>query len=155
MTYLESAVTKLRAMINDLDDSDYTYTDDRLKKLYLISACSVLPNITEDVYEIDLENLTISPEPNQEISNLVLLKSACVLSRSEAKSNAGCNVRVIDGPSTIMMDGIFKATKEMADSFCEEYEKEKAKYLLRNSFGCSSTTPTTSHNNCCGNIFRN
>lgn len=149
MTYLESVVLQIRTIINDLDETDYTYSDERITQLFLIAACQVLPQVSDDTYVIDLENLTIVEEPDKYLTNLINLKSACLLLKGESKSQTHCNVKIVDGPSTIHMGDIYKSTKEMADDFCSQYEKEKAEYLMKNTTGLSLTTPVYTSNKYC------
>lgn len=142
--YTTSTLIKLRVLIDDLDSDAYKYSDNRLSQLLMVSACYVQSDISAE-YAVDIQNATITPEPNDSINNLIVLKAACLLVKSEAKSAAGCSVKIIDGPSTMDLDGIYKNTSLMSKDFCEDYQKSLIQYKLLNSFGCSSITPTTTY----------
>lgn len=135
-----SNIIKLRYIIGDLDDTNYEYSDARLSQLLLVAACYVRCDISED-FEVDLEAGTITPEVSEDINNLFILKAACMLTNSEAKNAANCNVKIVDGPSTIQTTDMFKSLKLMGDSFCSDYKLAVVKYNTSNTGGCSSSTP--------------
>jgi hypothetical protein len=151
MNYLDLLVLQLRTLVGDLDCDDYTYSDGRLKQLVLIAACRTLPQLSSDTYVIDMSAATITPEPSKELINMIALNAACLMTKSESKTAAGCSVKIIDGPSTIDLGAAYNATKEMSKDFCDQYNKEKMEYLLKNSEGYSSITPYGSGNHfrCC------
>ena len=136
------AILKLRYVLNDLDSSNYTYTDARLGQLLLISACYVNDEVGAGLI-IDLAGGTITPVASAELDSLFVLKAACLLAKAEAKDLANCSVKIVDGPSTIDVGGAHKAAVLDASTACEDYQKAKLEYSMRNSNGCSSITPTT------------
>ena len=54
----------VRHLVNDLDSSNYTFTDDRLEESVLVSAQLASLEIDfESTYTIDVDSLTLSPDP--------------------------------------------------------------------------------------------
>ena len=134
------AILKLRYLINDLNSSDYEYSDEMLGQLLLVSSCYVKCDISAD-YEIDFSTGETDPVLTDAQTCLVTLKAACLLTQSEMKSNVNCGVKIVDGPTTIDTSGMPKNLVTIAQTYCEDYELAKVQYLLKNSEGCSSTTP--------------
>ena len=83
----------VRHLVNDLDSSDYTFTDSRLEEAVLVSAQLASLEIDFDnTYAIDVDSVSLSPDPtsgNKDDSfiNLVCLKTAQMLLGSELKTH--------------------------------------------------------------------
>ena len=97
----------LRYMLNDLDSSSYTYSDDRLEETIIVSAQLVLHEIDFDKdYTVDVDALTLTPDhtaatEDNAFINLISLKSACIILSSELSTKSQESVRVSDGSSSI------------------------------------------------------
>ena len=76
----------VRHLVNDLDSSDYTFTDSRLEESILVSAqLSFLEVDFEQTYTIDVDSVTLSPDPttssdkDDSFINIVSLRTARML----------------------------------------------------------------------------
>lgn len=121
---LSDTLVYVRHLIDDTDESNYEYSDNRLSTLIFVSASYVNTDIRAN-YTINLCNQTISPEPSQDFINLVALKAACMLMRSSHTSYSRNDFRVSDGPTTVDLKGAADKIKVAADSLCEQYERAK------------------------------
>lgn len=130
--------TIVRYLVNDLDPSNYSYSDSRIETAILVSAQMVCSEIDfENVYIIDVEKCKLSPDPTDPTSplatankddgfiNLVALKTACIILGSELKTHSLNSVRVTDGPSSIDMTAIAANIKFLYENACKQYEEFK------------------------------
>ena len=95
MSWQNEMALIVRHLVNDLDSSDYTFTNDRLEEAILVSAQLASLEIDfENTYTIEVDGSSLSPDPtsssNKDASfiNIVSLKTACLLLSSEGKTNA-------------------------------------------------------------------
>ena len=140
MSWQNEMVRIVRYIINDLDSTSYTYTDDRLEETLLVSAQLVLKEIDfENTFTVDVDSLVLSPDPttlagkDDAFINLVSLKTACLILSSEVRTHSLNAVRISDGPSSIDMNGIVKGFVEIHKDLCGKYEQAKMDYKLGNS----------------------
>ena len=105
----------VRHLVNDLDSTNYTFTDDRVEEAVLVS--SQLASL-----EIDFENL-------------VCLKTACLLLGSEVKTNALSAMAIKDGPSSIDTRGIVANLHILHQGMCKNYEDATMQYKLNGVVG--------------------
>ena len=64
MAWQSEMVRMLRHVVNDLDSSSYSFTDDRLEESILVSAQLVLTEIDfENTYTVDVDGLVLTPDP--------------------------------------------------------------------------------------------
>lgn len=129
--------TILRYLLNDIDSTNYTYSDDQIETSLLVAAQFVQLDIEfGTTYTVDAEACTLSPDPTNStpkdnaFMNLVCYKAACIILTGEARSQAACAVRVVDGPSSIDMGGAAASIKVMQQEVCETYEKLKLAYKM-------------------------
>jgi len=129
MAWQSEMVRMLRHIVNDLDSSSYSFTDDRLEESILVSAQLVLTEIDfENTYTIDVDGLVLSPDPttlgdkDDAFINLVVLKSSCIILGSEVRSNALNSIALKDGPSSIDLRGITTGLTRLYEHLCEKYE---------------------------------
>jgi len=95
----------LRALINDLDSLNYTYTDSRLEQLISVAAKYVNQDI-ESSYIINVISPDIAPNPvdsNDDIFiNLTVMKSACLVDQGAFRTKAAlAGLSVKCGPASI------------------------------------------------------
>ena len=95
MTWQNEMRIIIRHLINDLDSSSYTFTDDRVEETVLVASQLVLHEIDfEQTYTIDVDGSSLSPDPTTSGSkdnsfiNLVSIKTAGILVGSELKTHA-------------------------------------------------------------------
>lgn len=133
----------VRHLIDDTNEDDYEYSDDRLIVLIFVAAAYVNNDISAG-YTISLCNKTIDSEPSSNFINLVSLKAACMLMRSSQTSWARNDFKVSDGPTTVDLKGAADKTKAAADSLCDQYERAKIDYLMGRSLnGYIISTPNS------------
>lgn len=150
MAWQDIAVPLVRGLINDMDESNYTYSDILIKQQVVYAAhflkCSV--NFTT-TYTIDIPALSITPDPDGSSDgncfiNLSVLKAACQIMQGEVKTAAAEAIKVTDGPSSMDISGIYKAKKDLYDQMCEDYERAKLQAQIGDfSTGEAVLTPYT------------
>lgn len=142
-----------RYLINDT--SATVYSDEKVYEALCVGAQLMFYDVEfPQTYTIDADTLTISPDPttlstkDNFFINLACLKTACILLGAELRTYAVSSVKVTDGPSSIDCKGVYDALKDIYDTRCEEYEREKLKYSVTNSGGNGTAiiTPTTVEN---------
>jgi hypothetical protein len=138
MAWKNDVVKIIRALISDLDET--AYQDSRLEEVAITAAYQVYSNISFDyTYTISLSAETISPDPadNSDDDFIVLtaLKAACVILRSEAKTQAASAISMTDGPSSISLKGVYDALKSEADDLCAKFEEAKRQFIMSGGVG--------------------
>ena len=131
----------VRHLVNDLDSSDYTFTDSRLEEAVLVSAQLASLEIDFDnTYAIDVDSVSLSPDPtsgNKDDSfiNLVCLKTAQMLLGSELKTHSLNAISLKDGPSALDLRGIVSGLKILFDDINKKYEEATTQYKLNGVVG--------------------
>lgn len=147
--------TIVRHLINDVDSSNYTFSDDRIETTVLVAAQLVLTEVDfENTYTVDVEQCYLNPDPTDPTTglttankddgfiSLVSLKAACIILGSEFKTNALTSVRVSDGPSSIDTGGVASNLKFLYENACKKYEEFKLSYAAGNTLsGQAILTP--------------
>jgi len=131
MTWQTDSVQIVRTLIHDVAPSTYAYTDERIEEVFVVSAYSVIVEVTfSNAYLITLSTCTITPDPvlDKYFMNLVSLKAASIILFSEYKTASSSAVKVVDGPSTIDYTAVSKNLKDLYDNAAEQYEQMKFKY---------------------------
>ena len=137
MAWQNEMTVIVRHLVNDLNSSDYTFADDRLEEAILVSAqLSALEIDFENSYTIDVDSLTLTPDPtdssNKDDSfiNLVSLKTSQMLLGSELKTHSLNAISLRDGPSALDLRGIVTGLKILFDDINRRYEEAKTQYKL-------------------------
>lgn len=132
----------VRHLVNDLDSTNYTFTDSRLEEAVLVSAqLAALEIDFENTYTIDVDSVSLSPDPtastNKDDSfiNLVCLKTARMLLGSELKTHSLNAISLRDGPSSIDLRGIVSGLKILFDDINRRYEEAVTQYKLNGVVG--------------------
>ena len=138
----------VRHLVNDLDSSSYTFTNDRIEETILVASQLVLHEIDfEQTYTIDVDSSSLSPDPtssgNKDDSfiNLVSLKSANILIGSELKTHSLNAIALKDGPSSLDLRGIVSGLKILFDDTSAKFEDAKLHYKLNGVVGQASLSP--------------
>jgi hypothetical protein len=109
----------LRVLINDLDDSDYTYTENRLLDVLVVAAKYVQQDIDlVNTYTINVRTHKISPDPtdDDQFTTLVVLKSACILDQGKFRSQALLEgIKASCGPASLSVAGNSAAFKTILE----------------------------------------
>lgn len=148
--WTDVAVPILRVMINDMNETSYTYTDAKLEQVLLASAYMLVMEIDlASTYTVSMVSESISPDPESDIGfiNLLVLKSVVFIKNNEAKAAQSLGVTVTDGPSSISGKGKLEAIIADAKLATAKYDKVKLEYLAGNSkAGEAVMTPFTNEN---------
>ena len=137
MAWQNEMTVIVRHLVNDVDSSSYTYNDDRVEESILVAAqLSSLEIDFESVYTVDVDSLTLSPDPTDSTNkddsfiNLVCLKTAQMLIGSELKTHSLNAISLRDGPSALDLRGIVSGLKILFDDINRRFEEAKTQYKL-------------------------
>ena len=135
-------VVIVRHLVNDLNSSEYTFTDDRLEESILVAAQLASLEIDfENVYLIDVDSIALTPDPtasgNKDDSfiNLVCLKTARLLLGSELKTHSLNAISLRDGPSSLDLRGIVAGLKILFDDLAKRYDEAVLQYKMNGVVG--------------------
>lgn len=135
-------VIMLRSLINDLDSSDYRYTDSRLQQLLVVAAMYVEQEIDFDTdYTIDVSGISISPDPvvagDTVFSNFVVLKAACLADQGLYRTKAlAAGIKARLGPAQLETVEHLSGFKELLTSGpCASYATLKKEYEFGDNLG--------------------
>ena len=153
MAWTDDMPIIVRYLINDIDSTNYAYSNGRVKQTIVVAAQLVLNEIDFDkTYSVTVSTSGISPDPtaatkDDAFINLVSLKSACLIATSELRTKSLDAVRVSDGSSSIDTGGVLKGFESLSKSMCARYEDAKIQYKAGNSVaGQAILTPYESPN---------
>jgi hypothetical protein len=142
MSWQNEMVVIVRHLVNDLNSSDYTFTDDRLEESVLVAAQLASLEIDfENTYSIDVDSVTLTPDPtasgNKDDSfiNLVCLKTARLLLGSELKTHSLNAISLRDGPSSLDLRGIVAGLNILFEDIAQRYEDAVLQYKLNGVVG--------------------
>lgn len=128
MSWRSQIPLMVRYLINDVDQSKYKYSDDRIETSILVGA--QLLTIETDfgsVYSIDIANGNLSPDPvdaqDNAFINLSALKTACMIVGSELKTEASNAISIKDGPSAIDLRGVASTLSVLYKDLSDKYSK--------------------------------
>lgn len=118
----------VRHLINDLDDSKYKYSDERIETSILVGAqLLTLEADFGSTYSIDIANGNLSPDPieaqDNAFINLSALKTACIIVGSELKTEASNAISIKDGPSAIDLRGVASTLSVLYKDLSDKYNK--------------------------------
>jgi len=140
MAWQTEMVRILRYIVNDLDSSNYSFSDSRLEETILVATQLVLTEIDFDkTYTVDVDALALDPDPtassdkDDPFISLVSLKAACVILGSEVRTNSLNAVMVKDGSSAIDMKGVTGGLMALYKDLCEKYDQAVLQYKAGNS----------------------
>ena len=132
----------VRHLVNDLDSTNYTFTDDRLEESVLVAAQLASLEIDFDnTYTIDVDSVSLTPDPtssggkDDSFINLVCLKTARLLIGSELNTHSLNAISLRDGPSALDLRGIVSGLKILFDDITKRYEEAVTQYKLNGVVG--------------------
>lgn len=152
MTWIDTAIPLLRAIIQDVSTSP-DYSTSRLIEVLYAAAYIVLSEIDFNYdYVINLVNRTITPDPstNQDVAfiNMTCYKAALFILNSELKTAAINGIMIKDGPSVIDTRQFFVSQKTRYDLMLKEYDKVKMAIKMGDlNAGVAIMTPFSLVNN--------
>jgi hypothetical protein len=99
----------LRAIIGDLDSSDYEYTTQKLKILLATASRIVISetytgqtSYSVELLDIRVGEFTINPEPSDIICSMIVTKAACLILNAELRAAANLDgLKAACGPASI------------------------------------------------------
>jgi hypothetical protein len=126
----------VRTWINDLDSSDYKYSDSRINQVICVAARFVQQDADfKTKYTIGLDYISPNPAELEDFDfiNLVGLKTACIILGSELKLEAGNSISIKDGPSSIDLRGVSSTIQVFRNDICSQYNNYILDYKAGNS----------------------
>ena len=132
MLWQDVVIPIIRGLINDMGPT-YTYADNRIEELVLISSILMLNDIDfNTTYTINITSSTITPDPStdQDFVALVALKTSCLILNGEYKTAADGAVSHRDAASSLDATGVANHKKILSEKACGDYEKAKKSYII-------------------------
>lgn len=127
--------TIVRHLINDLEDKNYKFTDQRVETSILVAAQLTIMNVDfVNTYDINVESCLLSPDPTDSDTKdnvfitLVCLRAACIIVGSEIRSESGNAISIKDGPSAIDLSGVSQTLIVLYKDLCAKYDKLLMEY---------------------------
>jgi hypothetical protein len=140
MSWQGQMSTIVRHLINDLDYSNYKYSDKRIETSILVSAYLVANEADfPNDYNINVEKCDITPDPTEESAKdtdfviLTCLKTACVIIGSEIRLEASNAISIKDGPSAIDLRGVAGTLTVLYKDLCDKFESAMLDYRAGSS----------------------
>ncbi len=122
--------TIVRHLVNDVDPSNYKFSDERIETAVLVAAKLTVMNVDfANSYSINVEGSTLSPDPtdtetkDDAFVTLVCLRTACIIIGSEIRSESGNAISIQDGPSAIDLRGVSQTLTVLYKDLCTKYDK--------------------------------
>jgi hypothetical protein len=133
-TWNSSMVIVLRQMIGDFT-APYQYSDSRLR--FMIVVAGIISSndvIFNNTYTIDVEGVTISPDPvvvgDTNFIHLTCLKAAQLIAESEHKTASRSAISHKDGPASLDTRGIADNLKSVAQGKAVDYDRAVKEYRI-------------------------
>lgn len=137
MSFDTELVTMTRHYIDDLDEDNQKYGNERLKELLVFSAMKVKMEASlSRTYTLNLETVDICPDPTESpyrdepFMILITFRAAAFITASEMKTASGQALSIRDGSSAVDLRGIAAQKKAVADFYEKAYEDALFKYQI-------------------------
>lgn len=154
MSWDTSAVQTVRYMIGDVD-TPQKYTDARLKTACVIAANLINNDISlYNTYTISVSGESISPDPTSDPTDLrfidmIATRASILILQGELKILANNSVKIVDGPSSIDVTGLFANTQKLLSDLSQNYSMMKNMYSMNgDNYGKTVMTPTINTSVC-------
>ena len=128
----------VRTLINDLDLTNPTYSDDRLLQVITVAAKYVQFDVVLDhTYTVDVVNKTISPDPTLDndsiFISLVGLKASCIIDQSALRTKAAMEgIKAALGPAQLAIAGSLSGFNLIIDKGpCAAYDELTSHWDVR------------------------
>jgi hypothetical protein len=115
----------VRQLINDLDDTAYKYSDERILTAMMVAAKLVELELDfSSSYSVNVAAQTITPDPDPDtvFINLLVLRSAVIILGGEVKKEASNSISIRDGVSSIDLRGVSSTLMQLYKDLSEKYE---------------------------------
>ena len=120
----------VRTLINDFDETNQLYSDERILQAVVVASKYVQFDVNlNQTYVINIANPTITPDPtelNDDIFiSLVSLKTACIFDQSTLRTKAAMEgIRAALGPASLSIGGSLAGLKLIIEKGpCSAYEE--------------------------------
>jgi hypothetical protein len=120
----------VRTLINDLDETNQIYSDERMLQAIVVAAKYVQFDINlENTYTLNIASPSITPDPtsiNDDIFiSLVSLKSACIFDQSMLRTKAAMEgIKAALGPASLSVGGSLAGLKLIIEQGpCAAYDE--------------------------------
>jgi len=130
----------VRHLVNDLDETNYKYSDSRIEKAILVSSFLVTNDADfSNNYNINVEQCSISPDPTDSDTKddafvaLTAMKTALTIIGSEIRSEASNAISIKDGPSAIDLRGVAGTLTVLYKDLSEKYNDLLTYYIAGGS----------------------
>jgi hypothetical protein len=152
MSWQDTTNVLLRVSINDLDETAYRFTDDRLEQILVVAMWRVQQDEPRafDAFTVDVVNVSVTPDPtvgadrNDSFVNLAVANAACLNDRGAVLLAADQALRVKDVGSEVDLRDVFKAKLAvLKDGWCETYKKMLAEYRRNSGDGVAGAAIMT------------
>ena len=152
MAWQDEMIPVLRVLIGDVDTTNETYTDDSLTNVLLVAAKQVATTLVfTQSFTASVANGILTPDPtlsdtaDTNFVNLVTLKGAAILDRTEASLYARQGIVVKDGGSAIDLSKVAEEKRRLLETgWNAVFEDAKVEYLynrLQGAAGAAILTP--------------
>lgn len=145
MSWQGQMSTVVRHLINDVDSTAYTFSDNRVETSILVAAQLSLMNVDyTNEYTINVEACTLSPDPTDTDTKddpfiaLTCLRAACIILGAEIRKESGNAISIKDGPSAIDLRGVTSILAVLYKDLCAKYEHALLEYRAGNSINGQS-----------------
>lgn len=155
MAWPDVTIKMLRILINDMDDTNYEFSDDRLMDTLVVGAQFVNQEIDfSTTYTVNVPLVTISPDPttgtiDDAFTNFMVLKSACFMDLSTFRTKAAlAGLKAKCGPMVLETVEHMRGFKELLTvGPCAAYATLKKGWIFDNSYAIKAImSPFVSNN---------
>jgi len=130
MSWQGQMSTIVRYLVNDVDSSNYKFSDIRIETSILVAAQLVSSQVDfPNTYDINVESCTLKPDPTDDNSKdddfvtLICLKTACIILGGDIRGESGNAISIKDGPSAIDLRGVTQTLLALYQDMCKKYEE--------------------------------
>lgn len=167
MHWQEHTNLMVRHLINDLDENNYKYSDNRINSCVAVAAQLVVLELDfKSSYTVDVIEQTVEPDPTFDsvFINLIVIRAALIIVGGEVKTEAANAISIKDGPSAIDLRGVSSTLLALYKDLSDKYEATAQNYGYSGNLGQSILGPyspgsdyvarTNNDYNFRGNYFR-
>lgn len=129
----------VRHIIDDLDSTNYQFSDDRIEEAILVAAQLIHNEMEFNIdYSIEVDNRKLTPDPtltavgasdkDDDFIALCCLRAGILFTGSQLKTYSLKAITLRDGPSMLDMRGVVAGLKSLHDDLTAKYEQVKLDY---------------------------
>jgi len=138
MAWQDITIGIVRILINDFNNDNYDYSDDRLMQTLVVAAQLVNQEIDFSTsYTIDIPLVTISPDPSSDAAfiNFISLKAACIIDQSAFRTKATISgLKAKCGPAILETVYHLQGFKDLVNfGPCKAYQTLREEWMFGNA----------------------